>query len=177
MGAAMVGMRPVIEVMTFNFAILALDQIINNAAKMRLDVGRPVPDADGDPRAGRRRRPAGLPAQPVAGGSVRPHPGPQGGHAATPYDAKGLLKSAIRDNDPVIFIESEKLYNMRGEVPEEEYLVPIGKADIKHPGEDVTILTWSRMLSVAVLASGGNPRGRGRHQRAKWWIVRVAQPP
>jgi pyruvate dehydrogenase E1 component beta subunit len=150
-GAANVGMRPIIEVMTFNFAILALDQVINNMAKFRQMSG------------GKLETPMVLRGPAGAGGSLACQhsqsleaqfvhiPGLKVVMPATPYDAKGLLKSAIRDNDPVIFIESEKLYNMKGEVPEEEYLVPIGKADIKHPGDDVTILTWSRMLSVAVL--------------------------
>ena len=150
-GAAHVGMRPVIEVMTFNFAILALDQICNNAAKMRYMTG------------GQFEVPVVIRGPGGAGGSLGsqhsqaleqqyvPLPGIKVVIPGTPADAKGLLKGAIRDNDPTIFIESEKLYNAKGEVPEEEYLTPIGKADIKKEGDDVTIVTWSRMLTQAVL--------------------------
>ncbi len=150
-GAAHVGMKPVIEVMTYNFAILALDQIINNAAKLRYmsDGQYSVPMV--------LRGPGG------AGGSLGAQhsqaleqqfvhiPGLKVVMPATPHDAKGLLKAAIRDPDPVMFIESEKLYNVKGEVPEGEYLLPIGRAEVKKEGSDVTIITWSRMLTAAVL--------------------------
>jgi len=150
-GAAHVGMRPVIEVMTFNFAILALDQVINNMAKLRNMSG------------GQFKVPMVLRGPGGAGGSLSSQhsqsleqqyvhiPGIKVVMPATPHDAKGLLKSAIRDDDPVIFIESEKLYNFKGEVPEEEYTIPIGKADIKKEGSDVTIISWSRMVTAAVL--------------------------
>ncbi len=150
-GAAHVGMRPVIEVMTFNFAILALDQICNNAAKLRSMSG------------GQFTVPIVIRGPGGAGGALGCQhsqaleqqyvhiPGIKVVMPSTPHDAKGLLKSAIRDNDPVIFIESEKLYNVRGEVPAEEYTIPLGKADVKKKGEDVTIITWSRMLTSAVL--------------------------
>ncbi|MCB2153536.1 pyruvate dehydrogenase complex E1 component subunit beta [bacterium] len=151
-GAAHVGMRPVIEVMTFNFAILALDQIINNLAKLRYMSG------------GQFTVPMTLRGPGGAGGALASQhsqsleqqyvhiPGIKVVMPGTPRDAKGLLKSAIRDNDPVIFIEAEKLYNFRGEVPEEpEFLIPLGKADVKREGDDVTIITWSRMLTAAVL--------------------------
>jgi len=151
-GAAHVGMKPIIEVMTFNFAILALDQIINNAAKLRYMSG------------GQYAVPIVIRGPGGAGGALGAQhsqslesqyvhiPGLKVITPATPGDAKGLLKAAIRDPDPVIFIESEKLYNASGEVPEvEDYVLPIGKADIKKPGEDVTIITWSRMLTYAVM--------------------------
>lgn len=150
-GAAHVGMKPIIEVMTFNFAILALDQIINNAAKLRYMSG------------GQYEVPVVIRGPAGAGGALGSQhsqsleqqyvhiPGLKVVMPGTPKDAKGLLKSAVRDPDPVIFIESEKLYNTTGPVPEEEYLIPIGKADVKKKGEDVTIITWSRMISVAVL--------------------------
>lgn len=150
-GAAHVGMRPVIEVMTFNFAILALDQVCNNLAKLRSMSG------------GQFKCPMVLRGPGGAGGALASQhsqsleqqyvhiPGIKVVMPGTPADAKGLLKAAIRDEDPVIFIESEKLYNVKGEVPEGEHLVPIGKADIKRAGTDVTIITWSRMLTAAAL--------------------------
>ncbi|MBI5154539.1 pyruvate dehydrogenase complex E1 component subunit beta [Candidatus Poribacteria bacterium] len=151
-GAAHVGMKPVIEVMTFNFAILALDQIINNAAKLRYMSG------------GQYEVPIVIRGPGGAGGALASQhsqaleaqyvhvPGIKVVMPSTPADAKGLLKAAIRDPDPVIFIEAEKLYNHRGEVPEDRDLVlPLGVADIKHPGDDVTIITWSRMYSEVVM--------------------------
>lgn len=150
-GAAHVGMRPVIEVMTFNFAILTLDQVINNMAKLRSMSG------------GQYKVPMVLRGPAGAGGSLGCQhsqsleaqyvhiPGIKVVMPSTPHDAKGLLKSAIRDDDPVIFIESEKLYNTKGEVPEGEYLIPIGKADVKKEGSDITIITWSRMYSQVVM--------------------------
>lgn len=149
-GAAHVGMRPVIEVMTFNFAILALDQVINNMAKMRSMSG------------GQYTVPMVLRGPGGAGGSLGCQhsqsleqqyvhiPGIKVIMPSTPYDAKGLLKTAIRDNDPVIFIESEKLYGMKGEVPAGEYTLPY-TADVKREGSDVTIIAWSRMVTHAAL--------------------------
>lgn len=151
-GAAHVGMRPIIEVMTFNFAILALDQIINNAAKFRYmsggQVGVPIvirgPSGAGGALASQHSQ--GLEQQYV-------HiPGLKVIMPSTPADAKGLLKAAIRDPDPVIFMEGERLYNYKGEVPEDpDYVLPIGKADVKHTGSDVTIVTYGRMYTHAVL--------------------------
>lgn len=152
-GAAMVGMRPVVEMMTFNFAILALDQIANTAAKMRYMSG------------GQLSCPIVIRGPGGAGGALAAQhsqsleqqyvhfPGLKVLMPATPYDAKGMLKSAIRDPDPVIFIESEVMYGWEGEVPEEEYLIPIGKADIKREGTDCTIIAWSRMVHVALAAA------------------------
>ncbi len=151
-GAANVGLRPIIEVMTFNFSILALDQIINNAAKLRYMSGGqfecPIvirgPNGAGGALAAQHSQ--ALEAQYV-------HcPGLKVVMPSTPGDAKGLLKAAIRDPDPVIFMESEKLYNYKGEVPEEEdYILPIGKAEVKHSGSDVTIVTYGRMYTHAIL--------------------------
>lgn len=146
-GAAMVGMRPVVEMMTFNFAILALDQVMNTAAKMRYMSGGQlscpvvIRGAGGAGGALGAQHSQSLEAQYV-------HcPGLKVMMPATPYDAKGMLKTAIRDPDPVIFIESEILYGLEGEVPEdEEYTIPVGKADVKREGSDCTIITWSRMV-------------------------------
>lgn len=150
-GAAMVGLRPVIEMMTWNFAILAMDQIVNNAAKLRHMSG------------GQLRCPIVFRGPGGAGGRLSSQhsqaleanyvhfPGLKVVAPGTPADAKGLLKSAIRDENPVVFIEAELLYGARGEVPEGEHVVPIGKADIKREGSDVTVITWSRMLTAAVL--------------------------
>lgn len=152
-GAAMNGVRPVVEFMTWNFSILAFDQIINSAAKMlSMSAGQfscPIVF----------RGPTG-----VAGQLAAQHgqtfeswlancPGLKVVSVSTPYDAKGLLKSAIRDDDPVLFMESEKMYSDMGQVPEEEYLIPIGKADIKRAGTDVTLVSFNKMVHVALEAA------------------------
>ncbi len=152
-GAAMVGLRPVIEMMTFNFALLAIDQIVNSAAKMRYmsngQVGVPLVV----------RGPGGAALQLGAQHSQAfeswyAHiPGLKVVMPATPADAKGLLKSAIRDDNPVIFIEGEMLYNMKGEVPDGEYTIPLGVADVKREGADVTIVCHSKTVSVALKAA------------------------
>jgi pyruvate dehydrogenase E1 component subunit beta len=152
-GAAMVGLRPVIEFMTWNFALLAVDQLINSAAKMRYmsngQVGVPAVF----------RGPGGAALQLAAQHSQAfeswyAHiPGLKVVMPATPADAKGLLKSAIRDDDPVIFIEGEMLYNTKGEVPQGEHVVPIGQADIKREGGDVTIVCHSKTVSVSLKAA------------------------
>jgi pyruvate dehydrogenase E1 component beta subunit len=152
-GAAMVGLRPVIEFMTWNFALLAVDQLINSAAKMRYmsngQVGVPAVF----------RGPGGAALQLAAQHSQAfeswyAHiPGLKVVMPATPADAKGLLKSAIRDDDPVIFIEGEMLYNLKGEVPEGEHVVPIGQADLKREGGDVTIICHSKTVSVSLKAA------------------------
>jgi pyruvate dehydrogenase E1 component beta subunit len=152
-GAAMVGLRPVIEFMTWNFALLAVDQLVNSAAKMRYmsngQVGVPAVF----------RGPGGAALQLAAQHSQAfeswyAHiPGLKVVMPATPADAKGLLKSAIRDDDPVIFIEGEMLYNTKGEVPEGEHVVPIGRADIKREGSDATIVCHSKTVSVALKAA------------------------
>jgi pyruvate dehydrogenase E1 component subunit beta len=152
-GAAMVGLRPVIEFMTWNFALLAVDQLINSAAKMRYmsngQIGVPAVF----------RGPGGSALQLAAQHSQAfeswyAHiPGLKVVMPATPADAKGLLKSAIRDDNPVIFIEGEMLYNIKGEVPEGEHIVPIGRADLKREGDDVTIVCHSKTVSVSLKAA------------------------
>ncbi|MBK8549036.1 MAG: pyruvate dehydrogenase complex E1 component subunit beta [Saprospiraceae bacterium] len=148
-GAAMNGLRPIIEFMTWNFAVLAFDQIVNNAAKtLSQSAGQfmcPIVF----------RGPSGS-----AGQLAQQHsqtfeswmaniPGVKVISCIDPYDAKGLLKSAIRDNDPVCFMESEQLYGLKGEVPEGEYLVPIGKAAIRREGTDVTIVSYNKIIEIA----------------------------
>jgi pyruvate dehydrogenase E1 component beta subunit len=148
-GAAMVGLRPVVEMMTLNFAILALDQIINNASKIRYMSGGQfsVPLVIRGP-GGAAHQLAAQHSQTLD--SYFCHiPGLKVIVPATPGDAKGLLKSAIRDDNPVVFIEGELLYGVKGEVPEGEYLIPIGVADRKRKGTDVTIITWSKMFYLA----------------------------
>lgn len=144
-GAAMVGLRPVVEMMTWNFAILAMDQIVNNAAKLRHMSG------------GQLRCPIVFRGPGGAGGRLSSQhsqaleanyahfPGLKVIAPATPADAKGMLKAAIRDDNPVCMFEGERLYALKGEVPDGEYVIPLGKADIKREGTDVTLITWSRM--------------------------------
>jgi pyruvate dehydrogenase E1 component beta subunit len=152
-GAAMVGLRPIIEFMTWNFALLAIDQIVNSAAKMRYMSGGQV----GCPIV--FRGPGGAALQlssqhSQAFESWYAHiPGLKVVAPGTPADAKGLLKSAIRDDDPIVFIEGEMLYNTKGEVPDGEHLVPIGKADVKRSGTDVTLVCHSKTLPVALKAA------------------------
>lgn len=152
-GAAMTGLRPVIEFMTWNFALLAIDQVVNSAAKMRYMSGGQI----GCPIV--FRGPGGAALQLAAQHSQAfeswyAHiPGLKVITPATPADAKGLLKSAIRDDNPVVFMEGEMLYNTKGEVPEDEYTIPIGKADRKREGSDVTLVCHSKTLSVALKAA------------------------
>ena len=144
-GAAIVGLRPIIEMMTFNFAILALDQIINSATKLRSMSGgqMKVPLVFRGPN-GSAKRLAAQHSQSLE--SLYCHiPGLKAIAPSTPKDAKGLLKTAIRDNNPVICFEAQALYGTKGEVPEGEYTIPIGKADIKREGKDVTLIAWSKM--------------------------------
>ena len=149
-GAAMVGLRPIIEFMTWNFALLALDQVVNSAAKMLYMSGGQynVPIVFRGPNGAALQ----LSAQhSQAWESWLSHiPGLKVVAPGTPYDAKGLLKSAIRDDNPVIVLEGEMLYNTKGEVPEEEYTIPIGKADIKREGDQCTIVTFGKMVLVAM---------------------------
>src|SRR5437868_4778866 len=148
-GAAQNGLRPIIEFMTWNFAVLALDQILNTASKMLAmsggQVGCPIVFRGATGSAGQ------LGAQhSTAFESLYANiPGIKVISVSNPYDAKGLLKSAIRDNDPVIFMESEIMYGEKGEVPEEEYLIPIGKANVVREGKDVTIVSFNKMMKVA----------------------------
>ena len=149
----MVGLRPIIEFMTFSFSLVAIDQIVNNAANMRYMSGGqfavPIVFRGSSGMAGSL-------------GATHSHrleawyshvPGLTVMLPATPADAKGMLKSAIRSDDPVIFMEHEVLYHDRGEVPDGEHLVPIGKADIKRPGDDVTLITYSRSLKATLAAA------------------------
>jgi pyruvate dehydrogenase E1 component beta subunit len=149
-GAAMVGLRPVVEFMTWNFALLAIDQVVNAAAKMLYMSGGqyPIPMVFRGPNGAALQ----LSAQhSQAWESWLAHiPGLKVVTPGTPYDAKGLLKAAIRDDNPVIMLEGEMLYNTKGEVPDEDYLVPIGKADLKREGDDCSIITHGKMVLTAM---------------------------
>ena len=152
-GAASNGLRPIVEFMTFNFSLVAIDQIINSAAKMHSMSGGQysVPIVFRGPTAS-----AGMLSSQHSQAFENWFancPGLKVIVPSNPYDAKGLLKSAIRDNDPVIFMESEQMYGDKGEVPEEEYLIPIGLADIKKHGSDVTIVSFGKILKVAMTAA------------------------
>ena len=152
-GSAMNGNRPIIEFMTFNFSLVGIDQIINNAAKMRQMSGGQfnIPIVF--------RGPTGSAGQLGATHSqafeswYANTPGLKVIVPSNPYDAKGLLKAAIRDDDPVIFMESEQMYGDKGEVPEDEYLIEIGKADIKREGSDVTIVSFGKIIKEAYKAA------------------------
>jgi pyruvate dehydrogenase E1 component subunit beta len=152
-GAAFIGFRPIAEMMTFNFSLLALDQIVNHAAKYRYMSGGQIRC----PMV--MRGPSGAAAQVAAQHSQAfeswyAHvPGLVVVMPSTPKDAKGLLKSSIRDDNPVIFMENEVLYNLKGEVPDEEYHIPLGLADIKRPGQDVTLVAWSRSCITSLAAA------------------------
>jgi len=153
-GAAMAGLRPVIEFMTFNFSILALDQVINHAAKIRYMSGGQIPC----PIVFRGPNGAALQLSAQHSQACETYyvhaPGVKVVTPATPADAKGLLKAAIRDQDPVAFMESELLYNIKGEVPDDEdFVIPLGVADVKREGDDVTILTHGKMVHVALQAA------------------------
>lgn len=149
-GAAMAGLRPIVEFMTFNFSLIAIDQILNTAAKARLM------------SAGRISTPivfrgAGGAAYQLGAQHANSFehfyaytPGLKVIAPSTPYDMKGLLKSSIRDDNPVVFFESELTYSLKGPVPEGEYTIPIGKADIKRQGEDLTIISWSKNVFLAL---------------------------
>jgi pyruvate dehydrogenase E1 component beta subunit len=151
-GSTMTGNRPIIEFMTFNFALVGIDQIINNAAKIRQMSGGqfPCPIVF--------RGPTGSAGQLAATHSQAFEswyancPGLKVIVPSNPYDAKGLLKSAIRDDDPIIFMESEQMYGDKCEVPEEEYLIPIGKAEVKVTGKDVTLVSFGKILKQAQIA-------------------------
>jgi pyruvate dehydrogenase E1 component beta subunit len=149
-GAAMLGLRPIVEFMTFNFSLIAIDQILNTAAKARLM-------SAGQLQCPIVFRGAGGAAYQLGAQHANSFehfyaytPGLIVLAPATPYDMKGLLKSAIRNDNPVVFFESELTYSLKGEVPEGEYTVPIGKADLKREGGDVTIITWSKNVFLAL---------------------------
>jgi pyruvate dehydrogenase E1 component beta subunit len=152
-GAAMNGLRPVIEFMTFNFSLVAIDQVINSAAKMMSMSGGQftVPIVFRGPTAS-----AGMLSSQHSQAFDNWYantPGLKVIVPSNPYDAKGLLKSAIRDNDPVIFMESEQMYGEKGEVPEEEYLIPIGVADVKRIGSDVTLVSFGKIIKTCFAAA------------------------
>lgn len=152
-GAAMTGLRPVIEFMTWNFSLIAIDQLINTAAKLRyMSAGAyKLPMVF--------RGPSGAVHQLAAQHSQSFEsfyaniPGLLLLMPATPYDAKGLLKSAIRDDNPVVFMESEAMYSVKGPVPEGEYTIPIGVADIKKQGADISIICWSKSVPICLKAA------------------------
>jgi pyruvate dehydrogenase E1 component beta subunit len=152
-GSTMTGNRPIIEFMTFNFALVGLDQIINNAAKIRQMSGGqfPCPIVFRGPTASAGQL-AATHSQAFESWFAN-CPGLKVIVPSNPYDAKGLLKSAIRDDDPVIFMESEQMYGDKGEVPDEEYLLPIGVADIKRKGNDVTIVSFGKIIKEAFKAA------------------------
>ncbi len=152
-GASMNGLRPIVEFMTWNFAILAADQIINSAAKMlQMSGGQyhcPIVFRGGNGTAGQL---AATHSQSFE--AFYAHvPGLKVITPSNPADAKGLLKAAIRDEDPVVFLESEKMYGDKGEVPEGEYIIPIGVADVKRKGTDVTIVSFGKIIKVAYAAA------------------------
>ncbi len=152
-GAAQNGLRPIVEYMTWNFANLALDQILNTASKMLAmsggQVGCPIVFRGPNGSAGQ----LGAQHSTAYEAMYANIPGLKVISVSNPYDAKGLLKSAIRDNDPVIFMESEVMYGDKGEIPEEEYIIPIGKAKVVRQGNDVTIVSYNKMMKVALGAA------------------------
>jgi pyruvate dehydrogenase E1 component beta subunit len=152
-GAAQNGLRPIVEYMTWNFAVLALDQILNTASKMLAmsggQLGCPIVLRGANGSAGQ----LGAQHSTAFESYLANIPGIKVISPSNPYDAKGLLKAAIRDEDPVMFMESEVMYGEKGEVPEEEYIIPIGKADIKRAGTDVTIVSFNKMMKVALGAA------------------------
>ena len=152
-GSAMNGNRPIIEFMTFNFSLVAIDQIISNAAKMRQMSGGQfnIPIVFRGPTASAGQL-AATHSQAFESWYAN-CPGLKVVVPSNPYDAKGLLKSAIRDDDPVIFMESEQMYGDKGEVPEDEYLIPLGVADIKREGTDVTIVSFGKIIKEALKAA------------------------
>ncbi|MBI6119460.1 pyruvate dehydrogenase complex E1 component subunit beta [Salegentibacter maritimus] len=152
-GSAMNGNRPIIEFMTFNFSLVGIDQIINNAAKMRQMSGGQfnIPIVFRGPTASAGQ--LGATHSQAFESWYANCPGLKVIVPSNPYDAKGLLKAAIRDDDPVIFMESEQMYGDKGEVPEEEYVLEIGKADIKREGSDVTIVSFGKIIKEAYKAA------------------------
>jgi pyruvate dehydrogenase E1 component beta subunit len=153
-GAALAGLRPIVEWMTMNFSAQAFDQVLNNAAKMLYMSGGQlkVPIVFRGPNG---------PAEFLASQHSQSFqafyshiPGLKVVAPSTPYDAKGLLKSAIRDDNPVVFLEAELMYPWKGEVPEEEYLIPLGRADVKRAGEEVTLVSFSKTMQMVLEAAG-----------------------
>jgi pyruvate dehydrogenase E1 component beta subunit len=152
-GAAMAGMRPIIEFMTWNFSLVAYDQIINNAARIyQMSAGQYKVPIVFRGANGHAENLASQHSTSVE--SLYAHfPGLKVVSPATPYDAKGMLKTAIRDDNPVIFLESELMYALKGEVPAEEYLIPLGVADLKRDGKDVALITWGKPVFTCLKAA------------------------
>lgn len=152
-GAAQNGLRPIVEYMTWNFAVLALDQILNTASKMLAmsggQVGCPIVFRGPNGSAGQ----LGAQHSTAFEALYANIPGLKVISVSNSYDAKGLMKSAIRDNNPVVFMEAEVMYGDKGDVPDGEYLIPIGKADVKRQGTDVTIVSFNKMMKVALGAA------------------------
>src|SRR6185503_18079946 len=150
---AMLGLRPVMELMFFSFYSVAFDQIFNNAANIRYMSGGLIncPIVIRGPANGGTNVGATHSHTPESIAAY--HPGIKVVVPSTPYDAKGLLKSAIRDNDPVMFMENTILYGDKGEVPAEEYIIPLGKADVKRTGTDLTIVTYGRSVLHSLAAA------------------------
>jgi len=152
-GASMNGLRPIVEFMTFNFSLVAIDQIINSAAKMYSMSGGqyscPIVFRGPTASAGQ----LGAQHSQAFENWYANCPGLKVVVPSNPYDAKGLMKSAIRDNDPVIFMESEQMYGDKGEIPEGEYIIPIGVADVKRSGTDVTMVTFGKITKIALKAA------------------------
>lgn len=152
-GSTLTGCRPIVEYMTFNFSLVAIDQIINNAAKIyQMSGGQwncPIVFRGPTASAGQ----LGATHSQAFESWYANTPGLKVVIPSNPYDAKGLLKSAIRDNDPVIFMESEQMYGDKMEIPEEEYLIPIGKAEIKRAGTDVTLVSFGKIIKQAYTAA------------------------
>jgi len=152
-GAAQNGLRPIVEFMTWNFAVLALDQILNTASKMLAmsggQISCPIVFRGPNGSAGQ----LGAQHSTAFESYLANIPGIKVISTADPYDAKGLMKAAIRDNDPVMFMESEVMYGDKCEVPDEEYYIPLGKADVKRQGTDVTIVSFNKMMKVALGAA------------------------
>jgi pyruvate dehydrogenase E1 component beta subunit len=152
-GAAMIGLRPIIEFMTWNFSLTAFDQLVNNAAKLRYMTNGQfkLPIVFRGP-GGAAHALGAQHSQALE--SLYAHvPGLKVIVPSNPADAKGLLKSAIRDDDPVVFIESETMYQRKGEVPDGEHVVPLGVAEVKRPGSDLTVVTWGKMVHVSLEAA------------------------
>lgn len=152
-GAALTGLRPVAELMTINFAFAAMDHIVNEAAKLRYMFGAQftIPMVIRTPGGGGRQLGATHSQTPDA---IFAHfPGLKVVAPGTPEDAKGMLKSAIRSDDPILFIEHATLYQVRGEVPDGDYTVPLGKSKVHRPGKDVTLVTYSKMLEISTKAA------------------------
>ena len=152
-GAAMVGLRPIIEFMTWNFALLALDQVVNAAAKMLYMSGGqfPMPMVFRGPNGAALQ--LGAQHSQAWEGWLSHIPGLKVVAPGTPADAKGLLKAAVRDDNPVIVLEGEMLYNMKGEVPDGDHVIPLGVAEVKRAGEHVSLISYGKMVNVALQAA------------------------